>query len=183
MPDGIADHHQIINETTLNDRSQSEFWSSFSSSEEALLNCAGLILSLPLNPHRSCEKHRSDDDFDAASLANRITYSVPTNGYYFFVFSSENEVQDNYIRVSFNLQKTVYDVSNPVRQCSNATEQCDLPLSFFSNQKVVFELPVKANETRWNEEFLVVSECEPRTAVYLVCVLSVPLLILFFAFQ
>lgn len=184
VPDGIADHHQVLNETTLNDRSNSEFWSSFSSSEEALLNCAGLILSLPLNPHRSCDPSRSGAaDFDKASLANKVTYSVPKNGYYFFVFSSENEVQDNYIRVQFNLQKTMYDVSNPVKSCSNTTNQCEMPLNFFSNQRVVFELPVNANDTHWNEEFLVTSECEPRTAVYLFCVLSVPLLILFFAFQ
>lgn len=183
VPDGIADHHQRLNQTTLNDRSNSEFWSSFSSSEEALLNCAGLILSLPLNPHKMCEHHRSDGDFDKASLANKITYSVPTNGYYFFVFNSENEVQENYIRVHFNLQKTMYNVSNAVSRCSNATNQCDFNLDFFSNEKVVFELPVKMNETRWNEEFIVVSECEPRTAIYLLCVLSVPLLILLFAFQ
>lgn len=41
VPDGIADHHHVLNQTNLNDRSNSEFWSSFSSSEEALLNCAG----------------------------------------------------------------------------------------------------------------------------------------------
>lgn len=92
-------------------------------------------------------------------------------------------MQDNHIRVTFNLQKNVYDVSDPVRQCHNATSQCELPLSFFSDQRVVFELPIMPNETRWNEEFLVVSECEPRTAMYLICVLSVPLLILLFAFQ
>lgn len=44
QPDGIADHHQVLNQTTLNDRSNSEFWSSFSSSEEALLNCAGMAV-------------------------------------------------------------------------------------------------------------------------------------------
>lgn len=42
-PDGHADHHFILNETTLNDLSNSEYWSSFSSSEEALLNCAGTL--------------------------------------------------------------------------------------------------------------------------------------------
>lgn len=41
VPDGIADHHHVLNHTNLNDRSNSEFWSSFSSSEETLLNCAG----------------------------------------------------------------------------------------------------------------------------------------------
>lgn len=45
VPDGIADHHQVLNQSTINDRSNSEFWSSFSSSEEALLNCAGKFQS------------------------------------------------------------------------------------------------------------------------------------------
>lgn len=117
------------------------------------------------------------------SFQNTITYSVPQNGYYFFVFNSENEVQENYIRVHFNLQKTMYDVSNAVYKCNNSTDQCSLPLNFFSKQKVVFELPLKSNESLWNEEFIVTSECEPRTIVYLICVLSVPLLILLFAFH
>ncbi|KAJ6644651.1 Larval cuticle protein LCP-30 [Pseudolycoriella hygida] len=183
QPDGIADHHHVLNETTLNDRSNSEFWSSFSSSEEALLNCAGLILSLPLTPHRLCASNRSDKEFDEANAANTVTYSVPQNGYYFFVFNSENEVQENYVRVDFDLQKTMYDVSDAEYRCYNSTIECSLPLNFFSKQKVVFELPLKNNESLWNEEFIVTSECEPRTIVYLICVLSVPLLILLFAFH
>lgn len=130
-----------------------------------------------------CEATRNDHDFNAASHANTITYTVPLNGYYFFVFSSENEMQDNYIRVNFDLHKTMYNVSNPISMCTNSSEKCEFKLKLFSDQRVVFELPVKTNETRWNEEFIVVSECEPRTSVYLICVLAVPLLILFFAFQ
>ncbi|XP_037042951.1 uncharacterized protein LOC119079274 [Bradysia coprophila] len=183
QPDGIADHHHVLNETTMNDRSNSEFWSSFSSSEEALLNCAGLILSLPLSPHKMCTNNSKDKQFTEASAANTVTYTVPQNGYYFFVFNSENEVQENYIRVHFNLQKTMYDVSDAVYKCNNSTDQCSLPLNFFSKQKVVFELPLKNNESLWNEEFLVTSECEPRTIMYLLCVLSVPLLVLLFAFH
>lgn len=182
-PDGIADHHRVLNQTTLFDRSNSEFWSSFSSSEEALLNCAGLILSLPLSPSGKCQSNSTQDDFMSASHTNTITYTVPSNGYYFFVFNSENEVQDNYIRVKFDIQKTVYNVSNSIQSCNNATNECRLPLNFFSSQKVVFELPLNSNETLWNEEYVVISECEPRTAIYLVCVVSVPLMILLFAFQ
>ncbi|KAK9877472.1 hypothetical protein WA026_018581 [Henosepilachna vigintioctopunctata] len=40
-PDGIADDKGTVTEDTVHDMSNSEFWSSFSSSEEALLNCAG----------------------------------------------------------------------------------------------------------------------------------------------
>lgn len=147
------------------------------------INDTGLILSLPLSPNRKCESGSDDADFEAASHSNAITYTVPSNGYYFFVFNSENEVQDNYIRVKFDIHKTVYNVSNSLQSCSNAVNECKLPLNFFSNQKVVFELPMNNNETLWNEEYVVISECEPRTAIYLVCVVSVPLMILFFAFQ
>jgi peptidyl-prolyl cis-trans isomerase SDCCAG10 len=85
--------------------------------------------------------------------------------------------------VHFNLEKRVYNVSNSMAACRNSTESCSLPLDFFSNEKVVLELPVHPNDSLWNEEFIAVSTCEPRTALYLVCVISVPLFILFFAFQ
>jgi peptidyl-prolyl cis-trans isomerase SDCCAG10 len=183
QPDGIADHHDMVNETTLNDRSKSEFWSSFSSSEERLMNCAGLILSLPLTPHRQCVRHQAHHEHTLAAHDNTITYLVPRNGYYFFVFGSENELQTNYIRVHFELQKRMYNVSNSMVSCTNSTEPCSLPLDFFSNEKVVLELPVRPNESLWNEEFIAVSTCEPRTALYVFCVLAVPVFILIFAFQ
>lgn len=142
-----------------------------------------MILSLPLSPNGKCNATSNDQDFCTASRSNKITYTVPVNGYYFFIFNSENEVQDNYIRVKFDIHKTVYNVSNSIQSCNNATGECRLSLNFFSNEKVVFELPINSNETLWNEEYIVISECEPRTVIYLVCVISVPMLILLFAFQ
>ncbi|XP_030765717.1 uncharacterized protein LOC115889776 [Sitophilus oryzae] len=183
-PDGIADHRDTINETdTDHDMSNSEFWSSFSSSEEALLNCEGLILNLPLTPHHNCRRDLSDQEAEETYLANSITYRVPVNGYYFFVFNSENEIQPNYIRVQFHLNKAIYDLSNPVSVCKNQSETCAVDLKFFSSEKLVLELPVKENETLWNEEYIVESECEPRTALYAACVISVPVIILIFAFS
>ncbi|XP_056635740.1 uncharacterized protein LOC130444560 isoform X2 [Diorhabda sublineata] len=179
-PDGIADHRGSFNETSLNDMSNSEFWSSFSSSEEALLNCAGLILNLPLLPHRKCVRDTVDEE---SSRDNTITYKVPVNGYYFFVFNSENEVQTNYVRVKFDIEKTVYNVSNSVSKCINVSESCSLDLTFFSHQKLVLELPLQNNETLWNEEFVVLSECEPRGAIYAIFVILVPIIFIFFAFS
>lgn len=109
-------------------------------------------------------------------------FRVPTNGYYFFVFNSENEIQDNYLRVLFHLKKTYYNVSEPVAACSNSSEKCAVPLRFFSSEKLVMELPVQNNDTLWNEEYVVVSECEPRTALYVICVIAVPVLVILFAF-
>ncbi|XP_023946641.2 uncharacterized protein LOC112051995 isoform X2 [Bicyclus anynana] len=183
-PDGFAEHHNQINETTAFDMSNSEFWSSFSSSEEALLECAGLILNLPLTPHSSCRPDATESQSHTAARANALTYRVPANGYYFFVFNSENEVQKNFIRARFDLQKTKYDVARTtLRECRNSTERCDLPLDIFSSQKVVLELPLRNNDSLWNEQFVIISECEPRTSVYLACVIAVPILILLFAFQ
>lgn len=183
VSDGIADDRGTINETTLNDMSNSEFWSSFSSSEEALLNCAGLILNLPLTPHRKCSNASTPEEMEEAYLANTITYKVPINGYYFFVYNSENEIQTNYIRVRFNLHKKVYNVSDPVSTCRNTSEFCAMNLNFWSDQKVVMELPVREHEDLWNNEFVVISQCEPRTAVYVAFVISIPILIMIFAFQ
>ncbi|XP_073961170.1 uncharacterized protein isoform X2 [Choristoneura fumiferana] len=183
-PDGYAEDHKNINETTAFDMSNSEFWSSFSSSEEALLECEGLILNLPLTPHTSCTKESDETHSLAASKANALTYRVPANGYYFFVFNSENEVQTNFIRAKFEMQKTRYEVAKTaLRECKNSTDRCDLLLDIFTSQKVVLEVPLRANESLWNEQFVILSECEPRTSIYLVCVIAVPLLIMIFAFQ
>ncbi|EZA60903.1 hypothetical protein X777_13105 [Ooceraea biroi] len=181
-PDGIAEDRGTVNETTLNDRSNSEFWSSFSSSEERLLECKGLILNLPLTPHHYCIPGM-ESRHSKASFANAVTYRVPLNGYYFFVFNSENEVQPNYVRVQFDLLKTVYNTSNPVYACKNTTKECSLPFKMFSNEKTVLELPLSNNSTQWNEEYIVMSTCEPRTALYTFCVLMVPVLIIIFALQ
>ncbi|XP_053620129.1 uncharacterized protein LOC128680765 isoform X2 [Plodia interpunctella] len=184
QPDGYAEHHEQVNETTDFDMSNSEYWSSFSSSEEALLECDGLILNLPLTPSASCTDDGSDEQTNRAARSNALTYRVPANGYYFFVFNSENEVQTNFIKAKFDLQKTRYDVARTaLRECKNSTERCDLSLDIFSSQKVVLEVPLRNNESLWNEQFVIVSECEPRTSVYLFCVIAVPILILVFAFQ
>lgn len=74
-PDGIADHKGFLNETnTDHDMSNSEFWSSFSSSEEALLNCEGLILNLPLTPHHNCRRDLTEQEAEETYMANSITY-------------------------------------------------------------------------------------------------------------
>ncbi|XP_068624078.1 uncharacterized protein [Battus philenor] len=180
-PDGYAEHHSQVNETTAFDMSNSEFWSSFSSSEEALLECDGLVLNLPLTPHSQCT---AGAEHPEAARANALTYRVPANGYYFFVFNSENEVQRNFIRARFELQKTRYDVArSALRECRNSTARCDLALDIFSAQKVVLEVPLRNNDSLWNEQFVIISECEPRTSIYLACAIAVPVLILVFAFQ
>ncbi|XP_059475650.1 uncharacterized protein LOC132196789 isoform X2 [Neocloeon triangulifer] len=190
-PDGIADTRGKILENTTNDRSNDEFWSSFSSSEETLMQCEGLLVYMPLDSSSECSAPGS-----AATMSHTNTYSytAPTSGYYFFVFNSENEIQENLISVEFSLARTTYNTSMRVAQCDNTTT-CAFPLDFFSSEKVVLEVPVAPGKEgpsnssadslakHWNEEYLIVSTCEPRTSLYLVFMLLVPILILTFAFQ
>lgn len=99
------------------------------------------------------------------------------------MFNSENEIQPNYVRVRFDLMKNVYNTSNPVHACENSTHECSLPFKIFSNERTVFELPLSGNDSQWNEEYVVVSTCEPRKSVYTVCIVAVPVLFLFFALR
>ncbi|KAL1462724.1 hypothetical protein WDU94_014537, partial [Cyamophila willieti] len=180
MEHGIKYIRGRVNETTPNDSSKSEFWSSFSSSEERLMECEGLLLNLPLTPHRHCEPNYPHD---TVLESNTVSYKIPSNGYYFFIYNSENEVQTNYLKIKFQLEKIIYNVSNAMASCTNETDACTLPLDFFSEQKVVLELPYNQNESTLNDEFLAISQCEPRTSLYLLCVVAVPVVIVMFAFQ
>lgn len=103
------------------------------------------------------------------------------NAYYFFVFNSENEVQQNYLRITFNIEKRVYDLSNSLASCSNVTENCALDLDFFSEQKVVLQLPQQDEEIDSNMEFVAESECEPRSMLYALFVIAAPVVFLLFA--
>ena len=81
--DGIADDRGTIDHHHINDTSLSHEESSFSSSEEAMLHCRGVILSQPLVPENQCD--------NSNSRYNTIKYQVEEDGYYYFIFSSANE--------------------------------------------------------------------------------------------
>jgi peptidyl-prolyl cis-trans isomerase SDCCAG10 len=155
------------------------------------MNCEGLILYLPLTARPTCDHPASA----SITPTDTFSYIAPASGYYFFVFSSENEILENLISVGFFLERTVYNVSQRVAECDNTTS-CSFSLDFFSNEKVVLEVPVAPGKEgpspgdsadtlskHWNEEYLIVSTCEPRTSIYLVCVILVPVFILMFALQ
>ena len=108
---------------------------------------------------------------------------MPTNGYYFFVYNSENEIQTNYLRIQFDLLKTSYNTTGSIFECKNETRECSLPMKFFSSERTVLELPLSGNDSHWNEEYVVISTCEPRTSMYIISILIVPFLILIFAYH
>lgn len=72
------EHEEVrgtINGTTVNDTSNSEFWSSFSSSEERLLECDGLILSQPLIPSPLCCRKTLPEEMAKLVEQQKISYT------------------------------------------------------------------------------------------------------------
>ncbi|XP_064108816.1 uncharacterized protein LOC135217064 [Macrobrachium nipponense] len=170
-PEGLKFERGKFNQTNNGDKSNEEDQSSYSSSEEALAKCDGVILTLPLVSYRSCS-YRSTE-------MNKITYDIPITGTYYFVYSSENEIDMNIIYLNMTFEKVVYDTEGSQVICSNSTN-CSVPLSFWSHEEIVVEVP---QQDTWNNSYFLDTFCEPRVAVYLTFLLLVPVLILFCAFQ
>ncbi|XP_068214817.1 uncharacterized protein [Palaemon carinicauda] len=170
-PEGLKFERGKFNQTNYGDKSNEEDQSSYSSSEEALASCEGVILTLPLVSYRSCSYRWTE--------MNKITYDIPISGTYYFVYSSENEIDTNTIYLNMTFEKVVYDTEGSELVCSNSTS-CSVPLSFWSHEEIVVEVP---QGDSWNHNYSLDTFCEPRVAVYLTFLLLVPVLILFCAFQ
>nr|XP_053632833.1 uncharacterized protein LOC128688856 isoform X2 [Cherax quadricarinatus]XP_053632834.1 uncharacterized protein LOC128688856 isoform X2 [Cherax quadricarinatus] len=171
FPEGLKFERGRFNQSTMNDNSREEHVSSYSSSEEALASCEGVILTLPLVPARSCNYH--------SVAINKIVYDIPVTGTYYFVFSSDNEIYVNDIFLNLTMQRVVYNIDKSEEVCLNTTE-CSMPLKFWSNEETVVEVP---QETRWDHAYVLETKCEPRVYIYLTMILLVPLLIMCCAFR
>lgn len=171
LPKNLQYERGSINQSHNHDMSHEEHRSSFSSSEEALTKCEGLIGLLPLYPSRRCQKF-SD------SHTNKIKYKIPVTGTYFFVFSSDNEFFGVDMYFNMTMQRVVFDTDTSKYSCVNKTN-CSLAFSFWSHDQAIVEVP----EGDWNNAYTMEVKCEPRVAVYLIFLFLTPVFILFCAFH
>lgn len=175
---------------TENDKSREEVRSSWSSSEEALAACEGLMYNVPLNGATRCQDGSTEQDLK--EIQTEISFEVAQTGFYYFIFANENEITDNFLFATFDLHKTAFDVSSNVLNCTNTTV-CELPLGFWSEDHVVLEVPEEENDP-CNElvgfssleecHHVIVAEsiCHPRKSIYMTFLISVPVCILLFAY-
>eukprot|EP00096_Caligus_rogercresseyi_P003197 TRINITY_DN1586_c0_g1_i3.p1 TRINITY_DN1586_c0_g1~~TRINITY_DN1586_c0_g1_i3.p1 ORF type:complete len:494 (+),score=115.27 TRINITY_DN1586_c0_g1_i3:186-1667(+) len=172
------------------DLSMEEEESSWSSSEEALQNCNGLLQNIALSPAIECRINGSID-----SVSTEVALRVSQSGFYYFIFASENELRDNNLFATFQMKKTVFDIdTHRLESCQNSTS-CELPLRFWSKDQIILEAPPNdANEFNDCDDVSAVSSlpechrvmmaesvCVPRTHVYTVILLMAPMFILIFA--
>jgi len=84
----------------------------------------------------------------------------------------------------------MFNMSEAQFVCRNMT-QCHMPLRFASKERVIVYLPQGMDDEsnssvidtdNWQETYLVQSECDPRTPLYLAFGLSLPVLLILCAF-
>lgn len=154
--------------------------SSVSSFEQSLLMCHnGRIL---LNANFTYSNLCTNFEHLENTKHPRIPYKVPEDGYYFYIFYSDNDLISNEFYTIFDIWKPTYEYGGYVRHCVNQTE-CSFPLTMWSDEKVVVEIPTRNGiEHEIDDVSTLVSTCEPRTSLYSLFLVAVLISILLSAF-
>ncbi|XP_053674983.1 uncharacterized protein LOC128725278 [Anopheles nili] len=155
---------------------------SVSSFENSLLSCydGDILLAHSFPPSKSCQSVKY---LEGAS--HTVTkHEVVSDGYYYYIFYSDNDYVQNDIHAMFDIYKPTFQYSNisDSKGCINSTH-CSFPISFWSNERVIVEVPTRDGiEHEEDDITMLVSTCHPRMAIYIIFPVSVLLLVLTCAF-
>ncbi|KAK3919018.1 Lytic amidase [Frankliniella fusca] len=154
--------------------------SSVSSFENGLLTCydGQILLAQSFPPSHLC----TDVHFLEKGGHMQTTHEVVSDGYYYYIFYSDNDNVLNDIHAVFNIYKPTYQYANYSKGCINKTE-CNFPLNFLSAETVIVEVPTRDGiEHEQDDISLLISSCHPRMSVYIIFPVTVLFLILGCAF-
>lgn len=156
--------------------------SSASSFEKELFTCYGgdILLTQGFPSSYLC----SNVSYLLANYTGRMTttHNVNEDGYYYYIFYSDNDLVENVIHAVFDIYKPSYQLANITKSCINKTS-CSFPVSMFSKEIVIVEIPTRDGIENEEEDMAqLVSVCHPRMAVYVIFPLLVLILILGCAF-
>lgn len=101
---------------------------------------------------------------------------VASDGYYYYIFYSDNDFIKNGIHAVFDIYKPTYRLADSSsNECINKT-YCEFPLQFLGDENVIVEVPTRDGiEHEADDITLLTSTCKPRTGVYIIF----PILVLF----
>lgn len=154
--------------------------SSVSSFEQALLTChdGRILLNKNFTFSTQCTNFEHPENISQA----RIQQTVHEDGYYFYIFYSDNDLNSNEFYAIFDIWKPTYEFGGYVRASINQTE-CTFPLTWWSDEKVVVEIPMRNGiEHELDDATNLVSTCEPRTSLYSLFLVAVLVSIMLSAF-
>lgn len=156
---------------------------SISSFENGLFECydGNILLAEGFPPQQNC----SDPHFLENGFQRMVTmHEVTEDGYYYYIFYSDNDLVKNDIHAIFDIYKPTFQYSNSsgTQGCVNSTN-CSFPISFMSDEIVIVEIPTRDGiEHEEDDISKLYSTCHPRTYVYAIFPISVLVLILSCAF-
>ncbi|XP_022230856.2 LOW QUALITY PROTEIN: uncharacterized protein LOC111079846 [Drosophila obscura] len=156
---------------------------SVSSFENGLFLCfnGAILLSNYFRPNESC----TSPHFMESAVNNNRSFGyavqdVVDDGYYYYIFYSDNDEVRNDIHVIFDIYKPTFQYSNlsESQSCLNTTE-CNFNISFLSDEIVVVEVPTRDGiEHEEDDISYLVSTCHPRSEIYAIFPITVMVLIL-----
>lgn len=156
--------------------------SSVSSFETELLACydGQILLTQEFPPSHLCNDVHY---LERSSTHMHTIHEVGTDGYYYYIFYSDNDFVKNDIHAVFDIYKPTYRFTTTNnKSCINQTE-CTFPISFLSDETVIVEVPTRDGiEHEADDITLLKSRCQPRMAIYMIFPILVLFLILVCAF-
>lgn len=156
---------------------------SISSFENGLFECynGNILLAEGFPPQQNC----SDPHFLENGFQRMVTdHEVTEDGYYYYIFYSDNDLVKNDIHAIFDIYKPTFQYSNisGTQGCVNSTN-CSFPINFMSDEIVIVEIPTRDGiEHEEDDISKLYSTCHPRTYIYAIFPISVLVLILSCAF-
>lgn len=154
--------------------------SSISSFELGLLTCyeGQVLVSQEFNPSEKC----LDVNYLMTGKPLQTIHNVMEDGYYYYIFYSDNDIVSNDIHAVFDIYKPTLQYENVTKACMNQTE-CHFALNLFSKDRVIVEVPTRDGiEHESDDIFRLVSECEPRMEIYAIFPIAILIFVLGCAF-
>ncbi|XP_076302665.1 uncharacterized protein LOC143221009 [Lasioglossum baleicum] len=155
--------------------------SSVSSFENELFKCYGgsILMAQEFAPSEQCT--------NVTYLLNgkhmQAVHNVVEDGYYYYIFYSDNDIVSNDIYALFDIYKPIFHYENVTKSCINQTK-CSFSISLLSSDRVIVEIPTKDNlEYEIDDINLLLSICHPRMEVYIIFPVAVLFFILGCAFM
>ncbi|XP_012246151.1 uncharacterized protein LOC105681374 isoform X1 [Bombus impatiens] len=154
--------------------------SSVSSFENELFKCYGgsILMAQEFAPSEKCT--------DVTYLLNgkhmQAVHNVIEDGYYYYIFYSDNDIVSNDIYALFDIYKPIFHYENITNSCINQTK-CFFPINMLSSDRVIVEIPTKDGlEYEIDDVNLLLSSCHPRIEVYIFFPVAVLFFILSYTF-
>lgn len=152
--------------------------SSVSSFEASLFNCYGgtILLAHEFEPSDQC----TNTSYLLTKKHIQANHHVEEDGYYYYIFYSDNDFVSNDIYAIFDIYKPTFRYGNVTESCINQTE-CSFSLNMLSADRVIVEIPTKDDKN--DDDNILISICQPRMGAYMIFPIAMIFVILGCAFM